>query len=80
MGGVYIAVSISLITVIFSQLLLFIALNVLLADRFTDAALDAAKKVSSDLLALDILVENEHEFDFLRQFIQLELPVVTEVG
>ena len=60
------------ITIILSKLVFFVWLDVFL----TDAAFDAFEEVLTDLFTLDFLIENELEFDFLGQLVQLELPVV----
>ena len=45
-----------------------------------DAAADAPPIVRPNLLPFHVLVKDQLIFDFLRQLVQLELAVVTQVG
>lgn len=67
------------IEIIFGQLLLLVTLNILLTNGFFDATFDPSQEVSFDLFPFDIFVKDKLKLDFLRQLVELELPVVTQV-
>ena len=60
-------ISVSIISIIFSQFLLFITLDVFLVDAgFDYATFYTSQEVCFYLLAFNILVKYEKELDFLR--------------
>ena len=71
--------SIRVLTVVLRQFVFFVRLDVFFS-RLLDAAADAPAIVRANLLAFHVLVEDQLVLDFLRQLVQLELAVVTQVG
>ena len=67
------------IEIILSKLLLFVTLNVFLANGFFNATLDPSEEVSLDLFSFNIFIEDKLKLDLLRQLIELEFPVVAQV-